>query len=251
MVASVFKLYNKIKYLLLCSLMTLAFALALAWSAPLRAYDVAPGFEKLPTGAKVLILPSDIELFELGVGGVVEPKADWTRDAQRFFRDAMLAKKKSLGAAVIEADEKQVDDIAEFNSLHAAVADAIVRHHFGPRQFRLPTKEGYMNWSMGEAVRVVKEKSGADYALFTFIRDSYASAGRIASGVALTVVGALFGVVMVPTGGVQVGYASLVDLNTGQVVWFNQLRSATGDLREPEKAARSLDALLHAFPSAK
>jgi hypothetical protein len=53
------------------------------------------------------------------------------------------------------------------------------------------------------------------------------------------------------SGGVQVGYASLVDLNTGQVLWFNRLTRGSGDLREPEKAQETLDALLQDFPAAK
>ncbi len=60
---------------------------------------------------------------------------------------------------------------------------------------------------------------------------------------------ALFGV-GVP-GGSQVGYASLVDLNSGQVLWFNRLLRASGDLREAEKAAETLDALLERFPKSR
>ena len=55
----------------------------------------------------------------------------------------------------------------------------------------------------------------------------------------------------IPRGGVQLGYASLVDLNTGQVVWFNRLARPSGDLREAGKAAETLDALLAEFPIAK
>ena len=49
--------------------------------------------------------------------------------------------------------------------------------------------------------------------------------------------------------GIQSGYASLVDLNTGRVVWFNQIASATGDLREATPAAASVDTLLNGFPA--
>lgn len=233
----------------LCGLFTNVRRLSRVWALCLwcgamsaGAQELAPGFEFIPPGAKVLIMPPDIELFTLSAGGLAEPRADWTADANRFFREAMLTKKKSLGVPVIEADEKQVDDVAEFNSLHAAVASAIVLHYYGPRNMRLPTKEGYMNWSMGESVRAVKEKTGADYALFTWIRDSYASGGRVATAAFFAVLG-----VGIPMG-VQQGYASLVDLKTGQIVWFNRLRSGRGEMREAEKAARTLDWLLGDFP---
>lgn len=52
-------------------------------------------------------------------------------------------------------------------------------------------------------------------------------------------------------GGTQVGYASLVDLNTGQVLWFNRMIRTTGDLREADKAAESLNALMQGFPVSK
>jgi hypothetical protein len=61
------------------------------------------------------------------------------------------------------------------------------------------------------------------------VRDSYASDGRklvMIAGAALR-----SGVM----GGVQSGFASLVDLRSGDIVWFNQLGrvTATCALREP------------------
>jgi hypothetical protein len=50
------------------------------------------------------------------------------------------------------------------------------------------------------------------------------------------------------TGGEQMGYASLVDLETGRIVWFNDLQRMTGDLRDPQAAAETVEALLKAFP---
>ena len=74
-------------------------------------------------------------------------------------------------------------------------------------------------------------------------------AGGIANQFTGDGVMALFGVGLV--GGAQVGYASLVDLRTGQVLWFNRLARLSGDLREPEKATETLEALLENFPAAK
>jgi hypothetical protein len=49
----------------------------------------------------------------------------------------------------------------------------------------------------------------------------------------------------------QTGYASLVDLSTGRVVWFNQLLRGSGDLRDEENAAETIEALLREFPVSK
>ena len=161
------------------------------------------------------------------------------------MKSALLARKSSLRAASLELDERDADDFAEVNALHAAIARSIAFHHFGPNNFRLPTKEGRLDWSMGEAVKPLKARTGADYALFTWMRDSYVSGERVAA----VVIMALFGIAMAP-GGMQVGYASLVDLNTGQILWFNRLVRGSGDLREADKATETLDALLANFPAA-
>jgi hypothetical protein len=49
---------------------------------------------------------------------------------------------------------------------------------------------------------------------------------------------------VIPSGGVQAAFASLVDLKTGQVVWFNFLASQTGDIRTADGAETMVTALL-------
>jgi hypothetical protein len=220
-------------------------ALAQPLCATAQSKNRAPGFESLAKGATIVIMPADIELFELSAGGVLEPKADWTEAASRHFRSAIEARRAQLDMKTVVLGEKDVDEIAEINSLHAAVSRAIALHHFGPGNMALPTKNGKLDWSMGESVQAIKRKTGADYVFFSWIRDSYTSSERAAAMILLALVGVGIG------GGVQVGHASLVDLNTGQVLWFNRLARASGDLREAAKAAETLDALLENFPAAK
>lgn len=211
-----------------------------AWG---QSKNLAPGFGSLPKSAKVVLMPADVELFSISGGGVPEPKADWTEAATKYMRAAMLRKKQQLGLQAVELAEKDADELAEVNTLHAAVARAIGMHHFG--MLSLPTKEGKLDWSLGEAVGPVKKATGADYALFSWVRDSYASDERKAVMIGMALLGVGLG------GGMQIGYASLVDLNTGRVVWFNRLQRGSGDLREPDPAAETVDALLSEFPVAK
>ena len=207
--------------------------------------NLAPGFQNLPQTARIVLMPTDIELFSISGGGILEPKADWTEAAAKHFKAALIEKKKKLGAVSIELSEKDADDFAEVNTLHAAIARAINLHHFGPGYFTLPTKDGKLDWSLGDAVRPIKQKTGADYALFSWVRDSYVSGERVAAMIVLGLLG-----IVVP-GGTQIGYASLVELDTGRVVWFNRLVRGRGDLREAASAAETLDALLEDFPGAK
>lgn len=203
--------------------------------------NFAPGFTHLASGSKMVIVPMDMELFSQSAGGVLEPRADWTDAAQKHFRTALMARRNVVGSDSIELQEKDMDELAQLNALHGAVAEAVFVHHMmGMPQ--LPTKEQKLDWTLGEAVEPLRARTGADYALFFWIRDSYASAERKAAMVAL----ALLGVGI--AGGSQIGYASLVDLRTGRIVWFNNLARASGDLREPKPAEETVDALLRGFP---
>jgi hypothetical protein len=203
--------------------------------------NLAPGFTGLPRDARVVIAPLDVELFSVSAGGILEPRADWTDAAQRHMAASLHAKAAALGLGHNDLDPAKADELAELLNLHAAVARAIAMHHTGP--VKLPTKEGRLDWSFGDVLKPLQEASGARYALFTWVRDSYTSAERRAMMIGMALLGVGLG------GGVQVGYASLVDLQTGQVLWFNQLLRGTGDLREAAKAADSVEALLTGFPA--
>jgi len=215
----------------------------LAAVGPARAQDNrnwAPGFAGLTRDAKVVVAPIDVELFVISAGGMLEPKADWTAAAQRHMKTALNERVAALGSAAVQMSEDQADRFAEQISLHGAVARAISMHHVGA--FKLPTKDGKLDWSFGDTLRPIQAATGARYLLFTWVRDSYASAERVAMMIGLAILGIGVG------GGMQVGYATLVDLETGQVLWFNQMVRGVGDLREADKAKDSVSALLAGLP---
>jgi hypothetical protein len=219
----------------------LLLVLAVAPGAHAQSRQLAPGFTSLPKDARVVIAPLDVELFSISAGGVVEPKADWTESAQLHMKGALQETTRTLGlSASTELSEDQADELAELLQLHAAVARSIAVHHAGV--LKLPTKEDRLEWSFGDTLRPLQQATGARYAVFTWVRDSYASSERKAMMVGM----ALLGVGL--AGGAQIGYATLVDLETGQVLWFNQLARASGDLREGKAAVESVSALLAGFP---
>lgn len=205
--------------------------------------NLAPGFTKLPEQAKVLIMPADVELFSISGGGVTEPRADWTENAQKLLQQELMQKRNNLARKISQLQVEWHEPVAELNNLHGAVAQSIFLHHVQGVS-KLPTKKGELRWTLGDAVQALREQSRADYALFVWIRDSYASAERKAAMIAM----AFLGVGL--AGGAQVGYASLVNLKDGQVVWFNGLARASGDLREAKGAEETVQALLRNFPRA-
>jgi hypothetical protein len=211
--------------------------------APAASRYIAPGFAGLSAADAVVLMPVDVELFSISGGGVLEPKADWTASALGHMNTAITERKSRLGLKTLGMSSLEADEFAEQIGLHAAVARSVALHHFGPGNLSLPSKAGQLDWSFADAMQPLRSKTGARYGLFVWVRDSYASAERKAAMVAF----ALLGVGLV--GGSQVGYASLVDLETGRLVWFNQLARASGDLREADAARSTVEVLFTGFPA--
>ena len=110
------------------------------------------------------------------------------------------------------------------------------------------TGKPLMDWTLGPGVAELRSASGADYALFTYIRDSYASGGRTALRFLGILAGAAMGSYLDIGGGLQIGVATLVDLHTGRVVWFNLMARRTGDLRSEEGSRATVTELLKGLP---
>lgn len=202
---------------------------------------------KPPKGSfRLLVMQPDINVGVLTAGGMVEHREDWTEQAKRHVRTALISQQNRRGvqtkvAASREdtgADPVIVDDLTE---LHSMVGASIRLHKYAP--FPLPTKRDKFDWTLGERAVEFGTATHYDYALFLHAQDSFSSGGRVA----LQVAGALacgFGICVMPQGGMQVAFASLVDLKTGQVVWFNTLASSVGDIRTQEGADEMVKSLL-------
>jgi hypothetical protein len=182
----------------------------------------------------------------MSAAGLLEPKADWTTAANQYMLAALQAENAKRDVHMQAFDEDKAptdkrDDIQQLNKLHGVVGQSIMIHQY-LQPMALPTKEGKFDWSLGPSARALKELYGADYALFVYVRDSYTTAGRAA----VILLAAVFRVHL--QGGTQVGFASLVDLDTGNVVWFNRLARPSGDLRTEAAAQETVQTLIAGLP---
>jgi len=197
-------------------------------------------------GSVVMIEP-DIELSEVLAGGVQEPRQAWSETARRLYPQAIKAKinngrVKQLPDFIIPKDLDSGSRLGQVIRLNYAVSVSILISTAPGGQ--LATKKSkQLDWSFGPGVEEIRKQTGADYALFTYVRDSYTSGGQAALRViGLLLLGGDIG------GGQQVGVTTLVDLRTGQVVWFNFLAKQTGDLRDEQGAAATAQSMLKGFP---
>jgi hypothetical protein len=204
--------------------------------------------------AKILLMPVDAELYELAAGGVTSPRADWTTAARSHLQSAIEARIERGAASFAAADENLISTESphlQLFKLHETIGASIYQYQAGGANGELPvlpTLKKNFDWTLGESVQGLAQDTGANYALFVFVRDSYATAGRKAAMVGALIVCGVTGV-CIPVGtGTRIAFASLVDLTTGRVVWFNRNYSETGDLREAEPAAKVAEAMLKGFP---
>ncbi len=196
-------------------------------------------------GAKVLIMQPDVEVSELTVGGLLEPNAAWTAAAERNIDRALERVLAEQGANWVHLNPNgkliRTPAVSQLVKLHGAVGASILVHDYAGG-VPLLNKNGKFDWTLGKDAAILGKAYKADYALFVFFRDSFSSDARVALNVLTAIVGA--GV----RGGQQLGFASLVDLRTGKIVWFNIMARGTGDLREAEAAVDASQVLLAELP---
>ena len=191
---------------------------------------------------KILLMPIDIEICELSLAGLCEPKADWTQNSKENIIQGFQEILKTRNASLIKFKKKiRNDSINQIIKLHTQTGHEIINNEYG--QFKMPTKEEF-NWSIGEKVNLLNFEYKSDYALFLYFRDQYSSKERVFYSI-VTVI--LFPGI-IPIGGRQVAFASLVDLKNGNIVWFNGYYRSFGDVRDLESAKKTLEKLFEEFP---
>jgi len=218
-------------------------SIALAGCAATASVKQIDRLETIGESPRFLIMTPDVKYYLLPTGGVPQVQAEWTEAARINFSDSLsayAAERNIDVVAVAELDQLSETEVT-YQKLYAAIGSTVLNHHFGA--LKLPTKQGAFDWSLGPGVEVIGEKYDADYALFSYYRDYQATGGRVAFSIFAALAG-----IGVPAGS-EVGFASLVDLRTGDIVWFNRVASGVGELREADQARAAVDELFKNLPT--
>ncbi|MFQ6005225.1 MAG: hypothetical protein ACE5OQ_06945 [Woeseia sp.] len=198
--------------------------------------------DSISENPRIILMPPDIKYYLVTAGGIPQPHAEWTDAARINFAGAVRDFAVNRGTDLTVLDEESLDDREiQYRKLHAAVGTTLIRNYFGG--FKLPTKQDNFDWSLGSGIHEIGQKRDADYAMFVFYRDYQASGGRVL----FAILAAAYGNVL-PTGQ-ESGFASLVDLESGDIVWFNVVWSGSGELRNADGAAAAVNALFKDIPA--
>ncbi|EAR21700.1 hypothetical protein NB231_03185 [Nitrococcus mobilis Nb-231] len=237
------------KYRLTRVLAALVGPLALAACIQVQPY-LAKGVPPATKPVRVLLMPPNVAALELTTAAAPLPRADWTELAQDSLVEAVADTLKKHGAQMIRyrrATEVMpyAEDHLEAIALHEAVLQTILTYRYAPAQQRaaLPTKPEGLDWTLGESVTRIKTDYAADYALFLTYRQATSTVERALFAVVSFV---LFGFIQ-PTSQ-SIGLASLVDLNTGAIIWTNLLQGQSLDVNRPDGIRDRVEQLLSGLP---
>ena len=236
--------------------MAIALAVSMATSGCVQSRQFADVQFTPPQGDyRLLVMRPDVTVNSLTTGGMAEPRADWTEQARGHIIEALRAEQAGRGGKVLVMSRRNelpnvgAEQIADLERLHYAVGNSIALHKYSGAA--LPTKRGRgIEYTLGEDAVSLGRKTGYDYALFLYAQDNIASTGRTALQV-LGVAGCIIGFCAPSGGSNQFAYASLVDLRSGEVVWFNVLQTGSqlpgvkfGDIRTAEGANQMVERLV-------
>jgi len=232
-----------------------------SWAQP---STLAPGFDRLPPGARVVLLTPNLAIAEVDMDNVLTPQPEWARTIAGHFRQLYLARGSTWKIQFVELASQDEAAFADLQRLNEAVGAAIEWHHFGDRKQRLTAKKGELDWSIGQSAAALKQRTGADYALFTVVLDFRPTDARelVQSSIALISLGAAaktgaspaYGMRLAIAGRLQNARVTLVELNTGRIVWasfplwWSSRQRGTYDFRERDQAEEAIDVLFREFP---
>ncbi|WP_150292310.1 hypothetical protein [Sphingobium estronivorans] len=208
---------------------------------------VRQGFVLDSNSTRILLFRPKVTVGSQSTAGMFEPNADWTQQARDNLDMALAEAQQNLGNEIVGSGDlfgQQADTLAEYQSLFGIVAQSVIEFQFFPGN-RLPTKKrkgAAFDWTLGPDVSALAARSGARYGLFIFTEDQFGSTGRKM----LQVFAAMGGVSV--QSGQHKGFAGLVDLHNGDLLWLNADLQMGGDVRTMDGARRRVAQLLEDFP---
>ena len=209
--------------------------------------------EKLNTAKRITIIPLEIEVYELGAGGVNEKMDQWCVQAKNNVITAIQEQLETKPLLFIKPfqetmlSEEQRANLDETRALFDAVSSAIITHTYGIPEQRFPEKIENFDYSLGREVGQLARN--VDALLFVRCLDIIPTGAKQALEAGKLILGVLAGVaVPINMGGTLVSIA-LVYPDTGLIIWYNQHGSGiSADLRDPIKTTEIVNKLLDDLP---
>ena len=211
------------------------------------------GKSEHPMPRKMLLLPADIRVHEVSAGGIVEKVDDWTDQANGHAAKAIrqigasgnLFQVKEMPALAPE-DKAALEQHVALYELVAVSADFSRSGPFAPWRERARN----FDYTLGPGLQKLAESGDIDAAVVVIGSDYISSAGRKAQMALGVLAAALLGAAVIPQGGISYVSVGVVDLRSGDLLWFSTNRGPQNDLREESNVQNTLARLFKEYPGA-
>lgn len=195
---------------------------------------------------KVVVLPANVEVYEVTAGGVSEEVPEWSAEASKNVLKALsetINSDKSLSEVsfprLAPASAAVVDEHIALYKLVASTVDNNELEH----------KIKHFDFSIGPGLNALQRETGADAAIMIYGRDYVSTAGRKAKAVLgnIPIVGAFTG--PPPSLGRSWVGIGLIDLRTGDLLWLkSEARGSTSNLRDFSDANDIIRSIFELYP---
>ena len=195
------------------------------------------------SSVKIVVVKPSVDLYEVDAVGSKMLKSEWTMDAMKNVEIAMRDYFDKNNIDVNFYLEDLTDNQIEYIKLQKVVSGVIQAHVINPDR-KLPTKEKEgLDWTLGSDFRNAFSNLDADYILVLNIRDFFSTGGRVlAQTLRLLLIGSYAPLI-------QQGYGSLIEVHTGDFVWFDFVQAESfGDTRNKEGAEDAVEKILKNLP---
>lgn len=195
--------------------------------------DVRDGSFSLPN--KLLVLPVTVSISEISAGGVVQEDPIWSKEGESAMTLAVKEYFAKRGATSLQSMPEMSDEEEGLVHEHILLYDAVASQAYIAANipaYGWSHLAADFHYTLGNGLRFLKQKAGADAALIVIGYDSISTGGRKA----MVAIAALAGVGM-PLGSSKV-LVGVVDLEDGDILWFqNSFAHGNLDLRKPVDAS--------------
>jgi hypothetical protein len=207
--------------------------------------SAAPAAAEAPTASiKVLLLPSDLKIYNLTAGGSLDIQPDASDIADKQADADLQQMLPANGFQLVTMPSLSPDEqqrLKESVALYRlASEDAKAVDNLGGDWKQAIQRFDY---SVGPNLQFLKQRTGADYALIVFGADADSTGGRVAMSIFFAALGV--GI----AGGRNYMYAGLADLNTGDIVWLDDDHKNASNFTDKKAIDAIIRNLLQDYPS--
>jgi hypothetical protein len=207
-----------------------------------------------PLPHRVLLAPPEILVNEIAAGELVEEVREWSEKASAEAAKSVEAYAQSTGLFEVVQPSKLSDaqraTLEQYSALYALVSgSAYAAQH---SQFEVWRKRAAdFDYTLGPGMNGVANSANLEAIAFVVGTDYISSASRKAAMAVGFAVGMFTGAYMGPQSRPAFLSAGVVDMQTGELLWYGtEVRAGSEDLRDPKVVKSLVDDLFKTYPGA-